>query len=263
MGLYDRTESWSNNHIEIVKRYIPNDKCCLGNSNGLKYTSKYPFNTEHIVISYNKKYNLFIVWNAMIHKDCFYGDTHTLSVSKTAIENIVKDGNYINEINVVVKHLNGPTNKQESVFIVGEEVLSLFCQNYLEYLYDDIDNCKVGNKEEFKREYKKAISAKRDPSFRKRVLEKYNYTCIVCGCKEQNVLQAAHIIPVSNGGNDETENGICLCANHHLLYDSLKLNIDFENEMFTLQDTTETDSPWYKDAEKRNCKLFLPNTEDK
>lgn len=263
MGLYDRTESWSNNHIEIVKRCIPNDKYCLGNSYELKYTSKIPFTTEHLVISYNKRYKLFIVWNAMIHRECFKGNTHTLSVPKSEIENITKNDSYINEINVVVKNIDSPVNKKESVYIVGEEALSIFCQNYLEYLYNDIDNCEDGNKEEFKREYKKAISAKRNPSFRKRVLEKYNYTCIVCGCKEQNVLQAAHIIPVSNSGNDDTENGICLCANHHLLYDALKLEIDLDNKNFKLNKSTEINSSWYKEAEKRNFKLFLPNTEVK
>ena len=42
----------------------------------------------------------------------------------------------------------------------------------------------------------------------------------MCGITVEEVLQAAHIKAVKDGGNDDVENGIVLCANHHLMYDS-------------------------------------------
>lgn len=69
--------------------------------------------------------------------------------------------------------------------------------------------------------------------------------CAICRCSEPKILQAAHIIAVSEGGNDGPENGICLCANHHLMYDNELIKIDFEN--LTLSDVAPTvkSMPWY------------------
>ena len=66
----------------------------------------------------------------------------------------------------------------------------------------------------------------RDSSFRDRVLKAHNNQCAICGESIEEVLQAAHIIAVKDGGSDDTENGICLCANHHLMYDWGLFHID-------------------------------------
>lgn len=83
---------------------------------------------------------------------------------------------------------------------------------------------------------------------------------IVCGCKEVNMLQAAHIISVALKGSDDISNGYCLCANHHLLFDAGKLNIDIENGIYNYTD--DISDPWKKEGEKRNFKLFLPNDKE-
>jgi 5-methylcytosine-specific restriction endonuclease McrA len=46
--------------------------------------------------------------------------------------------------------------------------------------------------------------------------------CEVCG--DDRVLNIAHIIPRAAGGPDEAWNLIRLCANHHYLFDNMKLN---------------------------------------
>lgn len=59
----------------------------------------------------------------------------------------------------------------------------------------------------------------RDSSFQERILTAYRYRCAMCGI-QLNLVQAAHIIPVSSEeGTDETCNGIALCALHHYAYD--------------------------------------------
>ena len=43
-----------------------------------------------------------------------------------------------------------------------------------------------------------AVKVKEENSKKdKIVLEKYNYTCLICGCREETILEAAHIIAVA------------------------------------------------------------------
>lgn len=69
--------------------------------------------------------------------------------------------------------------------------------------------------------------------FRKKVLCAYDNKCAICGLNEPKILRAAHIVPVSKGGNDEIENGICLCTNHEIAYDRgiIKISPDGDIEI--------------------------------
>jgi len=65
---------------------------------------------------------------------------------------------------------------------------------------------------------------KRDPDFRERILNAYQYQCAVCGFNVRVGhtlvgLEAAHIKWHQAGGPDTEENGIALCALHHKLFD--------------------------------------------
>ena len=64
--------------------------------------------------------------------------------------------------------------------------------------------------------------------FRQAVLKAYDYKCAVCEIGFHEVLEAAHIIPWASGRRElraDPRNGICLCANHHRLFDSDSLTI--------------------------------------
>ena len=69
--------------------------------------------------------------------------------------------------------------------------------------------------------------------FRKKVLGAYDNKCAICGVNEPKILRAAHIVPVSEGGKDEIENGICLCTNHEIAYDRgiIKISPDGDIEI--------------------------------
>ena len=49
--------------------------------------------------------------------------------------------------------------------------------------------------------------------------------CIVCGCSEEKILEAAHIVDVQYDNDDTTDKDLCLCRNHHKLL-LRQLNID-------------------------------------
>lgn len=60
---------------------------------------------------------------------------------------------------------------------------------------------------------------KRDPNFRKKVYDAYNYKCAMCGIGLE-LIEAAHIVPHSHDkGTDDVGNGVSLCALHHTAYD--------------------------------------------
>lgn len=64
----------------------------------------------------------------------------------------------------------------------------------------------------------------RDPSFRHRILQAYEFQCAVCGFNVRIgdslvALEAAHIKWHQAGGPDMENNGIALCSLHHKLFD--------------------------------------------
>lgn len=70
----------------------------------------------------------------------------------------------------------------------------------------------------------------RDAAFRRAVLEAYDDTCAVTGLRIVNgggraEAQAAHIVPVAEGGPDVVQNGIALSATAHWLFDRHLISI--------------------------------------
>ncbi|WP_081652020.1 MULTISPECIES: HNH endonuclease [Aurantimonas] len=64
--------------------------------------------------------------------------------------------------------------------------------------------------------------------FRSAILEAYGYRCAVCSIGFTEILEAAHIVPWASGQRKlraDPRNGICLCANHHRLFDAGWLQI--------------------------------------
>lgn len=82
-------------------------------------------------------------------------------------------------------------------------------QDHLEYF--DTANVKVRKKQGL---------------FRASLFSVYGQQCMVTGTSVIEVLEAAHIIPVSISPDDRTENGLVLRADIHKLYDSNKLRIN-------------------------------------
>jgi putative restriction endonuclease len=77
----------------------------------------------------------------------------------------------------------------------------------------------------------------RDTNFKKRVLTAYSYKCATCGI-QLKLVEAAHIIPANHeNSNDETRNGLALCALHHKAYDHalITINEDYSVKFNQLQ----------------------------
>lgn len=66
---------------------------------------------------------------------------------------------------------------------------------------------------------------KRDGKFREKILG-LDGECVITGEKTDKALEAAHVVPVKEGGKDSLDNGITLRADIHRLYDARLFRID-------------------------------------
>lgn len=88
----------------------------------------------------------------------------------------------------------------------------------------------VGGETAAQQERRRVMSARlqRDSAFSRKVAAEFGGACAVCEI-QLSVTDGAHIIPVhDNRSTDDAWNGVCLCANHHRLYDNRILRITGE-----------------------------------
>ena len=72
---------------------------------------------------------------------------------------------------------------------------------------------------ERERTYYWGLSRPGQAKFRREVLKRFGKKCILSSCKVLEAIEAAHLIPVSENGNDDVSNGIPLRRDIHRLFD--------------------------------------------
>jgi hypothetical protein len=94
--------------------------------------------------------------------------------------------------------------------------------------------------------------------FKKNILKLYNNKCAITGCKVAETLDAAHIEPHSENGNNQNNNGILMRADIHKLFDRglLKINPD----IFKVQVDAKIKDPEYMDFNGRVIKKTKEGT---
>lgn len=65
----------------------------------------------------------------------------------------------------------------------------------------------------------------RDHNFRRGILQVYD-CCAICGFQYDYILDAAHIVPVDEGGTDTYDNGFGLCPRCHRMFDRGYILVD-------------------------------------
>ena len=253
---------------------------CLGyGSSDKSYSTTWGHvENSHLVFYYHKKWKCYIVWNASILKQA---DRNSESANFSYGEELIcriKQGIPPNIESFDKRILyQGKQDHYEKVVLVPENKIFDFCICYEDYIYpspEDLKsraylfalpnddnvvelNAKVDSYGKVIRERDRISRARRNPYFRDLILKKYNSTCIICGCQEEIILEAAHIKGVAEGGDDSAENGICLCRNHHRLFDAALLEIDLKNNKFYCSSESEKKMEWYKAAQKNKFTLHI------
>jgi len=98
-------------------------------------------------------------------------------------------------------------------------------------------------------------------TFRELVLEAYRNSCAICRLKHRELLDAAHIIPDSEGGKPFVKNGLSLCKIHHTAFDQNIIGISPDYLVHVRSDILEEiDGPMLKHGiqEMHNSKIILP-----
>ncbi|MGB3402666.1 MAG: HNH endonuclease [Microcoleaceae cyanobacterium] len=104
----------------------------------------------------------------------------------------------------------------------------------------------------------------RNAFFRKAVVHLYNYHCAFCGLKvsrtlSQNIVDGAHIKPLSKFYDNQLNNGISFCKNHHWAFDRGLFTID-EKYNIVVSDNFEEISPNTKPIKEfQGLSIQLPN----
>lgn len=78
--------------------------------------------------------------------------------------------------------------------------------------------------------------------FRSQLLAAYKPECAVCKFDQIEILEAAHLVPDSEGGPSSVENGRLLCPNHHRAHDALLFRFDGQRVIWN-DPTTEFLAP--------------------
>jgi hypothetical protein len=76
-----------------------------------------------------------------------------------------------------------------------------------------------------KKIFREILERPNQARFRKDVLRESLGICLITGVDLQTVLEAAHILPVSEGGPDISKNGLCLRSDIHQMFDAGELRI--------------------------------------
>ena len=282
----ERIFDWPMDSYRIILRNMPDDRVIKSASKDGKYVAAHRIHPEvQLVISYNYEKQVFIVWNGAVHHYLHnHSGKSTFSMGADAKETI-SDGFDLNRIQCVYKDIRQPhwENCVELVVIVGKDALLDFCKSYESYIFPDVSTIPEGKDclfatplsqiERVRREdsvenglirkRERVSRLKRDADFRERVIDRWQGKCIVCGVTEKRILEAAHKESVRSGGSDDPENGYCLCANHHRMYDSALLDIDLGTGTFVCHSQAVEKTPWYMSAMQRGFKLYLPKHKEK
>lgn len=266
---------WKSENIERINQLLSNNCCTaffVGVGNGGTTTASFDCPEQpDIIIGFNSTKKWYYVWNAYLHeKRCSATITGRVSADKP--------------IEPFYSPLQNGNADYEKKLIIHESKIEYFCNHWLEILspnsedhffdfncvlWADRDNPNpkpwseyVGQIEEEELFRDKIIAERyaRDSHFSERIKNNYGYQCAVCRCTIVEILEAAHIRAVKDFGNDSLSNGICLCRNHHKLYDShlLELNGDFT---FNASDERLASDEYFKMIYDRyNGKMITPKS---
>jgi len=103
----------------------------------------------------------------------------------------------------------------------------------------------------------------RDATFRKVIVSIYDYRCAFCGLRivnslSQNIVDGSHIMPFSQFYDDQIDNGLSLCKNHHWAFDRGWFSISDDFTLLVKSDLHE-DAPNCKPMQQFNGdRLNLP-----
>jgi hypothetical protein len=242
---------------------------CEPTCNILKRSPKHRERAKYVVKVFEAQ-DLFMVWDCARHREYKSIGAAQSAYSSVASWEDIKWGE--SPIIDCYKQIGsgGAERPYEKVLIVRMSFFDQFFMNCEEYMsfneFDEHFPCNNGNainaahkwSTQRVRQRYSTSRLSRDASFSKQVLEAYGYRCAICGCDIREMLQAAHEhgYTVAETSYDDPAHGVCLCANHHLLYDSDMLIIDLPNKSYMCKSEI-CNRKWYAQYFEKKEGLFV------
>lgn len=129
----------------------------------------------------------------------------------------------------------------------------------------EVENLNVKNQLSSKKNTYLKKSIVRNAFFRKSIVHLYKYHCALCRIKVQsaigqNIVDGAHIKPLSIFHDNHIDNGISFCKNHHWAFDNGLFTIDNDYKIIVAKNFTEYSPNTKSIQEFDREKLLLPTS---
>jgi len=122
----------------------------------------------------------------------------------------------------------------------GGEFITENMKEFIEIFFEDLSKAPISKKET---KYKIISRGSNQQIFRSNLLKAYDERCAISNkflkYKHINILEAAHIIPVSHGGSYNTDNGILMTPDLHKDFDEGVFSIDNDYNLVIYKDVEE------------------------
>lgn len=135
-------------------------------------------------------------------------------------------------------------------------------KNFLEIFFQDIDIIPKSKHEKCYSKYRIVSRGSNQRAFRAELIKAYRGRCAITGktftMKGNNLLEAAHIIPVSLGGSYDVTNGILMTPDLHQIFDAGAITFDDQYNIEIFKEVTSKD--YLPESLKIN---YLPEEKEK
>lgn len=107
------------------------------------------------------------------------------------------------------------------VFVVNDDPQALTFTVAVDEPQTLLREASAGPAGDYRRRYATRLQLVRlhQASFRQRVIRAYREACAICRLRHRELLDAAHILPDTGGGEPTVRNGLALCKLHHAAFD--------------------------------------------
>jgi putative restriction endonuclease len=189
------------------------------------------------LLGYSPLFGVFTAWDANLHIESGY--SKNLQFKEELLEVCLSTGwavgdlrqtNKGPEVRVAVHPLHLPRylmamKEADARNLIGEERREFFISRSPQIAIED-ERVSLEISPFGPRNRVTSTRLSRLASFGPSVLAEYDQTCAVCQT-QLRIVEGAHIIPVHDERcRDEIWNGVCLCRNHHRLYDLRIIRFD-------------------------------------
>lgn len=244
---------------------------CIAKRNATPIPPRHQFSTTSVkiktalrdaqyVVKFFPDKDVFIVWDNKRHRALFGAGYYTFGLGKDWDDATTGPTAFYAQYKELGRHNSG---LWEKIYVVGVENFDMFFQRCDAYMqFNALDDNFPSNDPKAKADEEAAhwkttterrkyssLQYQRDQEFRKEVLGAYSHECAICRCNIEKLLEAAHErgFEVSCTLYDDPKHGICLCANHHLMYDRKLIDIDLDTLEIKVIDERVKQMPWYRE----------------